>query len=137
MNASRTLKYLQVRTPQVFENVARDLMNIIGENVVAGPAGGRIKTASPIVYRNVPVECVPVLKHEGHDTINAKMLSQARYTLSFAMHFNNRRIVIDPTSHRFQVLANKLSGEPERIFRLVSVREMSGVNFEVECTKEN
>lgn len=125
--------------PDIAVDVMPDVMNILGETRTQGPGGGQIKAASPIVYEYIPVLYEP--RDPDRKAVNAEqMVSSNEYRLMFPVYGGGDkgdlfRIDIDPKNHRLQVMAR--GNEPEKIFRITSVRDLYGVYWEANCEKEN
>lgn len=125
----------QTVLPQVAAAVFPDLMNITGETRSAGTGGGQIKSAVTESYWDVPVTYEP-MQIENRLTSADKLLSTQQYMVTFPTHEpSGVRIDIDPKQHKLVVLER--GNEPEKTFRIVSIRDQSGVVFEAICTKEN
>lgn len=121
--------------PSVGAAVFPDLMNITGETTVAGTGGGVVKSAAEPLWEDVPVAYEP-MQTENRLTSGDKLLSVQQYMVTFPTHTADAiRIDIDPKAHKLVVLER--GNEPEKIFRIVALREQSGVVFEAVCNKEN
>lgn len=128
--------------PKVFSKLSgvglTDLMTVQGETTSAGTGGGRVKSATTAVYANVPVVFAP--KESGFKAIEGEQgVSRQVYTLKFPSHAaNGTRYNIDPKSHRLIVQARTDGGdEPQKTFRILSIRDLQGNLFEADCVKEN
>lgn len=125
----------QTVMPQVAAAVFPDTMNIYSETQTQGTGGGFIKSAALEAYEEVPVAYEP-MQIENRLSSADKLLSVQQYMLTFPTHDRFAvRIDLDPKVHRLVVLER--GNEPEKTFRIVAIREQSGVVFEVICTKEN
>ena len=126
-------------TPKIFKSLTRtglvETMDIEGRNVTAGTGGGRIKGSTTRDYREIPVSVEPY-RARGFKTIAGdKPLSVQEYLLTFATHIDGERIEIDSKKDRLKVLAR--GNEPDKYYRIVSIKDTSGVIFEAVCEREN
>lgn len=128
--------------PKVFDKLSdvglSDLMDVKGETVTAGTGGGRIKSATTTVYSNVPVVFVPSTK--GYKLNQGETLvSNQDYILKFPTHDPaGSRYAIDPRVHRLVVKARTApADEPAKTFRIISIKDLQGNMYEVECVREN
>ncbi len=121
--------------PKVASAVFPDTMTVYGETTSAGTGGGRIKSAASEVYSDVPVTYEP-MQIENRLSSADKLLSVQQYVLTFPTHDATQfRYDIDPKAHKLVV--DERGNEPAKTFRIVALREQSGVVFEAICTKEN
>lgn len=128
--------------PTVFSKLAgvglTDLMTVQGETTSVGTGGGRIKNATTVVYDNIPVVFEP--SNVGSKFIEGDQTqSRQMYRLKFPSHAaNGTRYNIDPRAHRLVVKARTGSGdEPQKVFRVIAMRDLQGNLFEAECVREN
>lgn len=131
------IEIAEVDLPDIAVEVMPDVMNILGKSRTQGPGGGQIKSASPIEYEYVPVLFEP--RDPDRKAVNGEQLvSSNEYRLMFPKYFGKNeliKIILDPNSHRLQVMAR--GNEPEKIFRIIAVRDLYGVYWEANCEKEN
>ena len=129
----------QTKVPSVFANIQAkglcDLMNIVALALTKDTGGRYKKTASSNAYSNVPVTIEPIQRLAEKKISADQTVSVVRYKLTFPTHQNGVRINIDPKAHRLNVIAR--GNEPAKVFRVIGVKEQSGVVFEAECEKEN
>lgn len=111
-----------------------DRMDILEEETVAGTGGGRIKGASTEAYIDIPCIYEP-MRTENRLNSADKLVSIQQYMITFPTHNGGFRIDIDPKKSQLRVLER--GNEPEKIFRIVAIRDQMGVIFEAVCTKEN
>lgn len=128
--------------PKVFGKLSNvgltDFMDVKGETVTAGSGGGRIKGASPCVYKDIPV--VFEIKDKGYRTMSGDQLgSNQDYILKFPTHNENGvRYSIDPNAHRLHIKARLNPGdEPAKVFRITAIRDVMGNIYEAECVRED
>lgn len=128
--------------PKVFDKLSdvglSDLMDVRGETVTAGTGGGRIKSAAPTIYSNVPVVFAPNTK--GYKINQGEILqSNQDYILKFPTHSPaGVRYAIDPRVHRLVVKARTApADEPAKTFRILSIKDLQGNMYEAECVREN
>lgn len=119
----------------VFAKGYADLMNITGESTTQGAGGGQIKSASPVIYANVPVIYQPVNSNSRNTAATDRAVSLNGYVLTFPTHHANARINIDPKTHRLTVIER--GNESAKTFRIISLKDFQGVIFEAICEKEN
>lgn len=121
--------------PMVTAAVFPDTMTVYGETTLSDSGGGRVKSAVEEVYIEVPCT-YEAMQTENRLNSADKLLSIQQYMMTFPTHNGNQiRYDIDPKVHRFVVDAR--GNEPEQTFRIVALRNVSGVIFEAVCTKEN
>lgn len=128
--------------PKVFDKLSgvglTDLMDVRGETVTKGTGGGRIKGASPVVYKDVPVSFKA--EQRGYKQPQGDRLSSNQeYRVIFPSHCTNGiRYAIDPRVHRLHVKARILDGdEPSKVFRIVSIRDIQGNLYEANVIRED
>ena len=124
----------QTVMPTVFAAVFPDTMTVQGETAASDSGGGRVKAARTDVYTNVPVMYEP-MQIENRSASGDKLVSFQQYKLTFPAYQSGVRLDIDPKAHRFLVGAR--GDEPEKVFKMVALRDLSGLLFEAICTKEN
>jgi hypothetical protein len=110
--------------PEIGAIAFPDTMRITGETTAAGTGGGRVKSAALEVYDDVPVT------YEAD-----KLISLQQYKLTFPTHYLGFRLEIDVKQHKF--IVNERGNEPEKVFKVIALRDISGVVFEAICDKEN
>jgi hypothetical protein len=127
--------------PSVFKSLNAagivDTMTVVAESAVTiGTGGERIKGTASEAYEDVPVSYEPTATNSTSRTVAGdKAVSSAQYTLTFPVHMNNGdRIEIDPKSHR--LIVNARGDEPVKTFRIIRIRDVSGVVFEAVCERE-
>lgn len=127
--------------PQVFGKLSgvglTDLMDIRGIASTQGTGGGVVKTASPIVYQNVPVIFNP---GGGSKFQRGDMMTSSQvYTMQFPVYCESgQRIDIDPVKHRLHVRPRlNPSQEPCKVFRVIAIRDIQGNIFEADVVKED
>lgn len=123
----------QVTIPQVAAIVFPDTMDVIELANTQDSGGANIKAQST-VYSSVPVSY--------EMTSNAKRLPVAdqhksivQYTLTMPTHQSGGRINLNPAKHRLKVLTR--GNEPEKLFRIIGINDVSGVVFEAICERVN
>lgn len=128
----------QTILPSVFSSLNAagivDTMTIKAESAATiGSGGERIKGTATNAYMSVPVSYEPA---EAGDRIMAgdKAVSSQQYVLTFPSHQSGSRINIDPKIHRLVV--NARGNEPAKTFRILAVKDVSGVVFEAVCERE-
>lgn len=128
--------------PKVFDKLSSvgltDTMDVKGKTVTAGTGGGRVKSASTVVYCDVPV--VWEIRNQGYrDMRGDQAVSAQEYVLKFPTHNKNGvRYDIDPTVHRLVVKSRIYPGdEPDKTFRIIAMKDMQGNMYEAECVREN
>ena len=110
-------------------------MTIYGETRTQGTGGGFVKSAASEIALEVPVTYEPMQIENRLNTAD-KLISIQQYMLTFPTHDSSQiRYDIDPKAHRLVV--DERGNEPEKTFRIVALREVSGVVYEAICTKEN
>jgi hypothetical protein len=127
--------FAQTAAPQMTKAAFPDRLTIRDASFSAGPGGGRIKAQTPDQLADIPAKYSPLSRHEGRDTVSGQMTSFEHYVVAFATHKDGQRIDLDQTKHRLIIQAR--GNEPEKTFRIISVRDQSGIMFEVVCEKEN
>lgn len=120
--------------PPVFAEVMPDLMDIISESNSTDSGGGRVKTATASAYANVPVS-YEAMNNEARAVEGGKQLSVTEYLLTFPSYTTAGARINTLPSHRLKVLAR--SAEPIKWFRIISLRDISGVYWEAVCEKED
>ena len=127
--------------PKVFGKLAgvglTDVMDIRGITSTQGTGGGVIKSASPIVYQNVPVVFTPD-RLGSRLTRGDKLTSEQGYTVQFPSHCETgERINIDPDRHRLHVRSRVNPGdEPCKVFRIIALKDNMGNTFEADVVRE-
>lgn len=103
--------------------------------VTPGSGGGQVASGPAAAYSGIACDYGPAGDGDRH--IGAETLrSDQKYIVTFpAATISGTRINIDPAIHRLVVDAK--SGEPEKVFRVLAVRDNAGVIFEAVCVKEN
>jgi hypothetical protein len=124
----------QAVLPKIASAAFPDTMDIMAETITIGAGGGRVKGASTAAYSEVPCTYSP-MQVETRRTTGDKMVSVQQYLVKFPTHHDGERIDIDPAKHSLKVLER--GNEPEKTFRVTSVRDKSGVIFEAICQREN
>lgn len=125
----------QTVMPTIAASVFPDTMTIKGETTVVGSGGGIIKSAASDIYEDVPCTYEPT-QVENRLTSGDKLISIQQYLVTFPTHDAQQfRLDIDPKAHLLVV--NERGSEPEKTFRIVALRDISGVVFEALCNKEN
>ena len=128
--------------PKVFDKLSdvglSDLMNVVGETVIAGTGGGRIKSGTTNVYTDIPVVFAPDSKGYRNMT-GEQIMSNQDYVLKFPTHSPaGTRYAIDPKAHRLVVKARTApADEPAKTFRIISIRDLQGNMYEADCVREN
>jgi hypothetical protein len=120
--------------PTVATAAFPDTMDIKAEVNAAGPGGGRIKSRTSTAYEAVPCTYKP-LQVETRLNSADKLVSLQQYMVTFPTHHQGERVDIDPKTHSLTVLER--GNEPEKVFKIISIRDKQGVIFEAICTKEN
>lgn len=111
-----------------------DLMDITSETNNSDSGGGYVKASTASAYSNVPVAYEPQ-QIETRAAQGGKQLSALEYILTFPTYTAaGARINVTP-SHRLKVLAR--GSEPIKTFRIIGLKDLSGVYWEAVCTKEN
>lgn len=126
--------------PKVFSSLKgsgiTETMEIMRREVTAGPGGGRVKGTDTKDYWDVPVSVEPYDRLGTRYVQGEKPISIQRYLLTFPTHtLDGKRIDVDVKAHRLKVIAR--GNEPEKWYRVETVRDQSGVVFEAICQKEN
>lgn len=121
--------------PEIAVDVFPDLMMIREEAPTTDSGGRRVRGAVTDAYEDVPVTYEPMTFSVSRQTIGDRQVSTQQYLVTFPTHHQNERIDINPAVHRLTVYAR--GNEPEKTFRIVNVRDYSGVVFEVVAEKEN
>lgn len=123
--------------PEIGGLVFPDLMNIEQDVVTAGPGGGEIKGTPKKVYTDVPCTYEPSNTSNRKVAVGEQPVSIQEYIVTFPTHdpSTENRIVINESRHRLRVLER--GNEPEKLFRISSIRDQSGVVFEAVCVREN
>jgi hypothetical protein len=120
--------------PEIGAIAFPDTMRITGETTAAGTGGGRVKSAALEVYDDVPVTYEP-MEIERRLSSADKLISLQQYKLTFPTHYLGFRLEIDVKQHKF--IVNERGNEPEKVFKVIALRDISGVVFEAICDKEN
>lgn len=102
-------------------------MNVVEETYTQDSGGGQIATTDT-AYEEVPVTYEPLRNERQRFRAGDQLTSVSEYLLTFPTHHQGERINIDPKKHRLKVLER--GNEPEKTFRIISVRDQSGVVFE-------
>ena len=124
----------QTIMPTVFAEVMPDTLNVIEFTNVSDNAGGQF-TTSATVYEDVSCVYEP-MEIEYRRVASDKTISIQQYRVTFATHDDlQARIDIDPRVHRLNVIAR--GNEPAKVFRIIALRDISGVVFEAVCEREN
>lgn len=136
MSMSQVANYLaQTGMPEIANTVLPDRLTIEKDTVSAGPGGGQIKSAVTAEYSSVPCRYSP--QHKDNKVSSAdKRISIEEYLVFLPTHDDDGdRIALNETIHRLRIAAN--GDEPEKLMKIVAVRNVSGVMFEAACIKEN
>lgn len=125
----------QTVMPKVTAAAFPDTMTVKGETTSAGTGGGRVKSAATDVYESVPCS-YEATRVENRLTSADKLLSIQQYLVTFPTHDKFRvRYEVDVKKHRLVV--NARGTEPAKTFRIIALRDLSGVIFEAVCEREN
>jgi hypothetical protein len=127
----------QTILPSVFSSLnsagLADTMTIKSESAATiGTGGERIKGTATDAYTSVPVSYEPA--SAGKRIVGDKATSSVQYVLTFPTHASGSRINIDPKIHRLIVASR--GNEPAKTFRILGIRDVSGVVFEAVCERE-
>ena len=112
-----------------------DTLSIVQDTSTPGPGGGQIKTGTSNYKTGVP--CIYEPAKDGTVFINAdKMGSLQPYKITLPIYWPaNNRISVDPQTHTLVIDAR--GSEPQKVFRIDSVKDIVGVLFEVLAGKED
>lgn len=115
-----------------------DTMTIKSESAsTIGTGGERIKGTTTDAYTAVPVAYEPT-QIEKRVSAGDRPISSLQYTLTLPTHYTDegtvKRINLDPKLHR--LIVNARGNEPAKTFRILAIRDISGVVFEAVCEKE-
>lgn len=116
-----------------------DTMTITAETApTIGTGGERIKGTPTNAYTSVPVSYEPLRQGRENLLAGDKAIDSHRYILTFPTHTAaGARINLNPATQRLVVNARPSPGdEPAKTFRIIGVGDVSGVVYEVVCTKE-
>lgn len=123
----------QVTVPNIAARAFPDTMTIYEDVMTTGTGGGQIKSSLP-AWEEVPVAYEPAQSLERRVTSGEKNTSVQRYRLTFPTHWPEaERISLDPAKHRF--VTDVRGNEPQKTFRLISLRDDMGVCFEAVCER--
>lgn len=129
----------QTILPSVFSSLNSaglvDTMTIKAETAATiGTGGERIKGTASDAYTSVPVSYEPAQSSNTRVTAGDKSVSTQQYLLTFPTHQSGSRINIDPKTHR--LIVNTRGNEPAKTFRIIAIKDVSGVVFEAVCERE-
>lgn len=125
----------QTVMPNVCAAVMTDTMTIKAESASSIVDGARVKGTTTDYKTSVPCCYEPVrTRKSAREGAGEKSISQQQYLVTIPTHKSGSRINLDPKTHRFVVDAR--GNEPAKTFRIISVGDISGVVYEVVCTRE-
>lgn len=125
----------QTVIPKIGVSVFPDTCRITGETTAVGSGGGRVKSVVTESYFDVPCTYEPT-QVENRLTSADKLISLQQYIVTLPTHdASGTRIDLDPKVHK--IVVNERGNEPEKTFKIVALRDVSGVVFEAVCEKEN
>lgn len=120
--------------PKVARAVFPDLADITAFANVSDGAGGQYTTATT-PYEDVPCTYEPI-DIEFRRTVSDRTVSVQEYRVTMPTHDADAvRIDLNPETHRITVQAR--GNEPAKVFRIISIGDVSGVVFECICHREN
>jgi hypothetical protein len=120
--------------PSIAAKVFPDIMTIVEYTSIQDTGGGTYQT-SDNAYTDLPCAYEPERFVDRKETSSNKTLSRQRYIVTLPVFHEGARVDIDPVKHRFVVDERGL--EPEKTFRIISIRDHAGVVFEAVCEREN
>lgn len=128
----------EIILPSIFGSLQNvgivDTMTIYERTQTRDAAGGVVKSAGVAAYEAIPVSYEPVQFKTQFDA-NGKVLSSQQYKLTCPITYNDIRLDIDASKHYFVVDARGY--EPAKTFRPFTIRDDSGVVFEIIAEREN
>lgn len=121
--------------PEIGAIVFPDTMYILRDTVTSDAAGGYIKSDDD-ERNDDPVPCAyePRQSQGFKGIAGDRLTSLGRYTVTFPTHQYGSRVLVS-TSNWLKVLAR--GNEPEKLFKIMSLPNFSGVNFEADCELED
>lgn len=129
----------QTILPSVFSSLNSaglvDTMTIKSESASStDTGGGRVKGTASDAYTSVPVSYEPAQSSNTRIMSGDKSISIQQYALTFPTHQSGSRINLDPKIHR--LIVNARGNEPAKTFRIIAIKDVSGVVFEAICERE-
>lgn len=113
-----------------------DVMQIEKATVAAGAGGGQIKTGTTIEWPDVPCSYAPMSRNDRRYIVGDQSTPGEQYLMTFPVYTpDEERIEFDSKIHRLRV--DERGDEPEKVFRVISLRDNSGVVFETVCVRES
>lgn len=121
--------------PEIGAIAFPDTCTITGETTAAGTGGGRVKSVVTEIYIDVPCTYEPT-QVENRLSSSDKLISIQQYLVTMPTHdIRGDRYELDPKVHK--IVVNERGNEPAKTFKIVALRDISGVVFEWVCEKEN
>ena len=123
--------------PKIALKAFPDVMQIEKATVAAGSGGGQIKSGTTVDWADVPCSYEPISRNDRRYVVGEQLTPSEQYVMTFPVYMADEttRINFDSKIHRFRV--DERNGEPEKVFRVVGLRDFSGVVFETVCVIEN
>ncbi len=123
------------RLTKVFAKTAVDLVSILRSNTFSDGKGGTVKEEDSAT-NSTPIPCTIQKKDRNgeKDSQSGTWISKSKYVITFPVIFDNETLQLLP-SDRLRIEARETF--PATVYKIVAMRNILGVYYEVDCSLEN
>jgi hypothetical protein len=121
------------RLTTVFAKTAVDRVSILRANRFSDGKGGTIKEEDSEITNPVPCTVQSKQRYGGKDEATGVWISKSSYVITFPVMFENEVLQLLP-SDRLRIEERETF--PAKTYKIVTVKNILGVYFEVDCNLE-